>query len=633
MVRNWKQLSAAAIICAIALALPGSPARAEATIVWQVQNPFRLFTDPSDSDRHRRAYQELTEAERTNPILSIERRLSQDSPMGWAAQVVERTCWDSERNRHRCGVRPHYPTPRAHRVVARLEGAAVDGPAQCDWWILKPARAASKWPRSQQRDCSEPVLLEIPYPTGATIGVYRDERRIAETRLQVRDLFVVGIGDSFGSGEGNPDVPVRFARDRAATYGRFGKDRFLDGYPARVGGWETIGDRAFIDNKAVWLDQACHRSLYSHQLRVALQLAIEDPHRAVTFVGLACSGAEITKGIFLRYKGNEWVPTPPDLSQISAAAQAQCGAREAPARDYPETYHMRGRVPDLKGGLILRRCPRSRARRIDLLLVSIGGNDIGFARLVANAVLRDRTVLKQLGGWFGQVYRKSDAAAPLAELTHRYKALRRAIHNVLHIPWKEADRIILTAYPRMALMGDGKTVCPSGRLGMEVMPAYALDEERARDGEDIATQLNTVMRRAAGQLGWRYAENHRDAFLGRGICAGVTLANVQPVDDLRFPFKREGQWYPFNPADYRPYASRKRWFRTPNDAFLTGNFHVTGTILRRVLRQESLKWTQVLLASTYSGAFHPTAEGHAAIADSVATEARKVLARYAAAHR
>ena len=76
------------------------------------------------------------------------------------------------------------------------------------------------------------------------------------------------------------------------------------------------------------MDQACHRSLYSHQLRAALQLAIEDPHRAVTYVGVACSGAETVFGMFLRYKGHEWVPNPPELSQISAIAQAQCGGRE-----------------------------------------------------------------------------------------------------------------------------------------------------------------------------------------------------------------------------------------------------------------------------------------------------------------
>jgi hypothetical protein len=35
-----------------------------------------------------------------------------------------------------------------------------------------------------------------------------------------------------------------------------------------------------------------------------------------------------------------------------------------------------------------------------------------------------------------------------------------------------------------------------------------------------------------------------------------------------------------------------------------------------------------MLAATYSGAFHPTAEGHAAIADATVVAARRVLAKY-----
>jgi hypothetical protein len=42
---------------------------------------------------------------------------------------------------------------------------------------------------------------------------------------------------------------------------------------------------------------------------------------------------------------------------------------------------------------------------------------------------------------------------------------------------------------------------------------------------------------------------------------------------------------------------------------------------------------QLLLASTYSGAFHPTAEGHAAIADAVVAEAREVLAAHGQGRR
>ncbi|HUS98674.1 MAG TPA: hypothetical protein VMX97_18265, partial [Hyphomicrobiaceae bacterium] len=379
---------------------------------------------------------------------------------------------------------------------------------------------------------------------------------------------------------------------------------------------------------AVWMDQACHRSLYSHQLRTALQLALEDPHRAVTFAGYACSGAEVTKGLFVRYKGNEWVPTPPDLSQVSAVSQAQCGGREAVEKDYPEAYHMRGKIADLKGGLVLRKCARRHARKIDLLLLSIGGNDIGFARLVANAVLPEKTILKRLGGWFGQVYGKSDAVAPLAELKARYKSLRRVFHNILYIPWNESDRVVLTGYPGMALLEDGKSVCPSGQSGMEVLPAYGLNSARAREGEEVAERLHALMQAEARRNGWRFAERHRAAFRGRGICAGGAGDGIKAADDLRFPRKINGKWDPYNPADYRPYVPRRRWFRTPNDAFLTGNFHVTGSVMKRVLRQKSLLWTQVLLASTYSGAFHPTAEGHAAIADAAVEQARGVLARY-----
>ena len=87
-------------------------------------------------------------------------------------------------------------------------------------------------------------------------------------------------------------------------------------------------------------------------------------------------------------------------------------------------------------------------------------------------------------------------------------------------------------------------------------------------------------------------------------------------------------WVPFNPGDWRAYASRQRWFRTPNDAFMAGNFHVARTVMQKAVPTSTLSWMQVLLASLYSGAFHPTAEGHAAIADAVVSEARRVLARY-----
>jgi hypothetical protein len=62
---------------------------------------------------------------------------------------------------------------------------------------------------------------------------------------------------------------------------------------------------------------------------------------------------------------------------------------------------------------------------------------------------------------------------------------------------------------------------------------------------------------------------------------------------------------------------------------MTANFHVAPLLLQKVLKFDSLSWFQLVLASTYSGAFHPTAEGQAAIADAVVDKARSVLDKYA----
>ena len=612
----------------MALSFPTVSAADEANINWRVENPFRLFADPADTWRHRATYEDLTESEKESPVLSVERRLAKNHPDGWAAALSGNLCWNELTYEYRCKRKQEkYVHPTSHRVEAWLDFEKDLTNEICTWLTTPRARNRARG-ISVTQPCNRSIELDVPYPAGAFIEVRINNQEVARQDIRVKDILVVGLGDSFASGEGNPDMPVRFSGERSADYGAPTEDIRLAGYPARAGSWSRIGDRAFIRNNAKWLDQACHRSLYSHQLRTALQLAIEDPHRAVTFMGYACSGAEITKGLFLRYKGNEWVPRPPPLSQISAVARAQCGERRAPLREYPEAFHMREKIPVLKGSVTLHKCPRERARRIDLLLVSIGGNDIGFARLVANAVLRDRSMLKRLGGWFGQVFEKSDASIPLKSLDYRYKALNRAIHNVLHVPWEQSDRIILTAYPPLALLEDGRTPCPDGRLGMEILPAYRLDAQLARDGEDISETLNKLMRRHARGRGWTFADHHRTRFLGHGLCAGAGIAGISMADELRLPRLRNGYWQPYNPANFRAYAQRQRWFRTPNDAFMTGHFHVTGSLLQSVLRSEKLRWTQLLLASTYSGAFHPTAEGQAAIADAVIVKARAILRKY-----
>ncbi len=600
-------------------------------IDWRVRNTFRFFSNPRDADVHRATWIALTPEQRRTPVLSAERALASRHPEGWAAAIEGRPCWNASKNQHVCPDGKPYAQPDSHRIVAQLAAFADAEQISCVW------KAAPKGRNSEagvvvKQACAKPVEVQVPFPVGLTLSVEIDGREVAEEDVRVRDIFIVGMGDSFGSGEGNPDVPVRFSRERVADYGRQDPKRSAASqpvsYPARAGNWRQIGDRDFIANNARWLDQACHRSLYSYQLRSALQLSLEDPHRAVTYVGVACSGAEVVHGLFLRYKGNEWVPVPPEFSQISAVAIAQCGSFDAPAQDLPEAYHMNGKIEALQGGLVLHKCQQENARKIDLILMSIGGNDVGFARLVANAVLSDDTNLRRLGGWIGQVHGEREANAALDVLDERYKSLNRAFHNLLHVPWNESDRIVLTAYPAMALLEDGRAVCPDSTAGMEVVPDFQLSAGKARESQRAADKLQRVMRASAREHGWTFVERHRDQFLGRGICAGWAENALSSVDDLRMPRRFKGEWEPYNPADFQAYASRQRWFRTPNDAFMTGNFHVAQGLLQKALKLESIQWFQLLLAATYSGAFHPTAEGHAAMADATLERAYAVLSKY-----
>jgi hypothetical protein len=615
------------ICLALMLATHAGVARAEPHIAWQVENPFRFFLDPADTQVHRATWLSLSDVERNHPVQSAERALSERHPDGWSAFTFTKTCWDGKRNRYACRELADYLYPKSHTILARLEELEDAQSVDCSWLTLPQGQARGPWTKAVTLPCDTPVQLSVPYPIGAWIAVEIGGAQVAETGARITDLFIVGLGDSFASGEGNPDLPVRLSSGRTANYGIAPNGAPLTGYPARIGEWHDIGDAKFMEESARWQDEACHRSRYSHQLRAALQLAIEDPHRAVTFAGFACSGADTTNGLFLRYKGNEWVPDAPELPQLSAAAEAQCGDKGTHSYVLPKAYHLNDRIPELKGAA-LRRCEEGYARKIDLLLVSIGGNDVGFSRLVANAVLADESVLRRLGGWFGQVHGLFEASPQLDLLDDRLKSLNRALHAYLHVPVAESDRIILTGYPPMALLDDGKAVCPDSQAGMTVFPEFFLGEAKAELASKLGERLNEVMRESAHQYSWSFVEAHRSAFRGRGLCAGYGDAPWTMTDELRVPRKINGSWEPFNPSQWRAYAPRQRLFRTPNDAFMTGNFHVPKSLIQTAMSMQGYGWVQLLLASVYSGAFHPTAEGQAAIADAFVAQARAVLSKY-----
>src|SRR5262249_48822660 len=157
------------------------------------------------------------------------------------------------------------------------------------------------------------------------------------------------------------------------------------------------------------------------------------------------------------------------------------------------------------------------------------------------AVLSDSSMLRNLGGWFGHVHGFLEAALQLDALDDRVKSMNRALHNLLHVPWAESDRVILVGYPPMATLSDGRSVCPDGQSGMDVLSDFSLSEAKAREGGVAAERLNAIMKDAAKAYQWTFVEAHRKAFLGRGLCASFSDAPWSMADEMRMPRKVSGQ--------------------------------------------------------------------------------------------
>ncbi|MEM6496643.1 MAG: hypothetical protein AAF709_07955 [Pseudomonadota bacterium] len=161
----------------------------------------------------------------------------------------------------------------------------------------------------------------------------------------------------------------------------------------------------------------------------------------------------------------------------------------------------------------------------------------------------------------------------------------------------------------LGIRDDGHSRCPSSTQGMDIFPLYRIDGQRLKSAGAIAADLAIRNARWAKQFGWSYSDSHRERFAGRGLCAGHAQAKGATADDLRVPRWTGSRWLPFRPTEFRSCAARTRWVRTPNDAFMIGHLDFMSDLKLKARRNRTLSVHQLMESSTYSGAFHPTAEG------------------------
>ncbi len=600
-------------------------AASDLRVVWEVKNRFRLFRDENDFLRH-------IAADRGDGVLAAERRLAKGSEgRGWARMMLNSLCVDAAgkllETCERDGVKESYFAPADYRIGVLPTNTAPG--ASCAWSF----EAVDDQARTVNVSCEEEVKIRVRAgtPTIATVDLSAPDgsTQRATAEILVRDMLIAGAGDSVASGDGNPDRAVALDDDGfcfrrlggGSEYYRPGRAGYRGNKTCETAPRDEKVSRDWALRGAGWMSAACHQSLYSYQVRTALSLAIENPHAAVTYIPLGCTGAEIEAGLF----------------NSRRAREVTCGGR---GRSGPCPSSVPAQLAQMAA--VLKAARRTRPdKTFDLVLLTVGANDIRFSEMVADVFLEpstEKTVLAR-GGSISTV---EDAEGTLrSRLPGAFTKLRAALKPMVG---GDLTRIVFVSYADPALQSDG-AACGGGRQGVDVHPAFTIDATRLTKTVAFVERqfLPAVRALALCEDGvicsdetdrMTFVDAHQRAFVGHGFCVRVDTdpafdnACFSPEGTSFQPDLRVAVEHPLacghSAREFRPYAPRARWVRTPNDAYFASMTYPDG--LPSTMQPADIHdavWG--VLSAVYGGALHPTAEGHAAMADAALPATRSVL--------
>jgi lysophospholipase L1-like esterase len=336
----------------------------------------------------------------------------------------------------------------------------------------------------------------------------------------------------------------------------------------------------------------------------------------VTFIPLACTGATIESGLFKSQGASDCPP------------KGRC-AGSVPAQ-----------IPQLRQALERAR-KQQIDRKLDLVLLTVGANDIKFSGLVADVIVTSgvERVLFNQGGLITsvpQAQRMLDR-----DLPDDFAELRAALKPLVG---GNLSRVLFVSYGHAAMQGNAS--CPGGRQGLDIHPAFTADGPRLRLVTDFLwTKFMPRLKALARCEGppacktpdtdrMTFVDSHQAAFARHGFCARADddpefdrecfLANGESFDPNPVTASTAPLACGRRPSEFRPYAPRARWIRTANDSYFAAmTFARALPAASQPSNIHDAAWGA--MSAVYGGAFHPSAEGHAAMADATLPAARHVL--------
>ena len=252
--------------------------------------------------------------------------------------------------------------------------------------------------------------------------------RVEVAKVTVDDKLIVALGDSVAAGEGNPEAS---------------------------GGW---------------LDPPCHRSSAAGFEVAAHRLAEVDQHRSITFVSLACSGAEIHEGLLGSYAGiaprSDGTAYPAQVKRLKRLAKARHGKGKDPA--------------------------------VDAVLVSIGANDVQFSTVARKCAI-------SIGDCSGA--EEERLSQSLKALDDSYDELGKELRVAA-----PGAPVFVTEYFDPTHDAEGDFCRHSVGLTSRAESQWAY--------EKLLRRLNGRVETAADRNKWRFVSGIAADFERHGICAG-----------------------------------------------------------------------------------------------------------------
>jgi hypothetical protein len=394
-----------------------------------------------------------------------------------------------------------YPKKWRVNLFLTHKGTRLEQCAKGDRW---------KWtvtPPAGAKVLTKPAIGCSPHMIVSDLGTYlvRAENlstgdllpRSGPQKVVAKDWLIVGVGDSNGSGEGNPSFQVR----------------------------------------------RCARGVTSYQYQTAEYIEEQDDHASVTFVFASCSGASVAHLYKTPYRGtvkNERVPLSPQLDQVAriiATRQGVPGEPQSGEGRKVDALLVSIGVNDLAFGPVLSTCVK-----------------VGLAQVVPGVVNADcfdfpvRTTFDARNGVneltitsAGDPTLRDAVAGFQADLPGRYKALRAAFARsplspgVGGLGLTDMDRAFFTQYPDFS---SSDAIVPCDTTAAAAVPKWRPATWAWLQEQSVL--LNQNVKRGAASIGARTAEIPTELWQRHGYCATeswfVPVGEAVLKDDITGPF-------------------------------------------------------------------------------------------------